>query len=64
MGNKSKKCSKGLTIKQQDQMLQDLTDMTALVVAYSKFVESKGLKEEAKEFIKNFLADAAREVKK
>lgn len=64
MGNKSKKCSKGLTIKQQETLLQDLTNMTALVVAYQKFVEEKGILKEAKEFIKKFIEEASRKVKK
>ncbi len=64
MGNKSKRKNEGLTLKQQEQMLQDLTNMIALVCAYKKFVDEKGLSDEAKDFISNFIKEASREVKK
>lgn len=62
MGSRSKKASKSLTIKEQEQLLQDLTNMIAMVLAQQEYLKSIGKFEESKEFVKDYLEKAAREV--
>lgn len=62
MGSKSirkfKKKNKGLTLEQQESLMQDLTDMIVLVLAHQKYVKSIGKEEESKAFIKKFVDEA------
>lgn len=62
MGSKSKRKFKrqneSLTIKQQEDLMQDVTDLIVLVLAHREYVKSIGKEEEAKDFVTKFVADA------
>ena len=46
---------KGLTKKQQKQLMKDLEDMLIVGTAYKQFVEKKGLTKEFTEYLNKFL---------
>ena len=62
MGNRSKQ--KGLTLKQQENLIQDLENMIAVNVAYKEYLESIGKFEECKEFTRNWLKKIQKEEEK
>lgn len=53
-----KKKEKGLTKKQQEELMQDCTDLIVLVLAHREYVKSIGKEEEAKAFVTKFVEDA------
>ena len=53
-----RKKEKGLSAKEQEQLLQDTTDMILLVLAHQEYVKSIDKEEDCKEFVKNFIEEA------
>lgn len=51
-GNKDR-----LTKKEEDQLLDDLSMMTAVVVAQQQYLASIGKLEESKKYVQKFIAD-------
>ena len=47
-----------LTKQQEEQLLQDTTDMIVLVLAHREYVKSIGKEEECKKFVQKFVDEA------
>lgn len=60
---KTDKISKAELQKMCDALYTDLCDMIALVMGFKTYVKVKGLEEESKEFIKDFLENQPKEEK-
>lgn len=61
---KIKRQEKGLTLKEQESLLQDLENMIGVVIAQQEYLTSIGKLEECKKFTQEFLKDCQKEVKK
>lgn len=53
-----------LTKKEEEQVLDDLSSMIAVVIAQQEYLKSIGKLEESKVFVQKYLADMAKEKKK
>lgn len=53
-----------LTKKEEDQMLDDLSSMIAVVIAQQEYLKSIGKFEESKVFVQKYLADLKEKAEK
>lgn len=57
----AEKLIKGMTLKEQNALLENLLYCEALIVAYESYLEHIGKKEDSKEYIHNFLENITNE---
>lgn len=55
---------KGLTLKEQDQLINDLLMFEAVVIAQQQYLMSIGKFEEAKKYVKDYLKDLQKKSEK
>lgn len=57
----AEKLIKGMTLNEQNKVLQDLLLCEALIVAYESYLDHIGKKEDSQEYIHNFMENLTNE---